>query len=136
MMLGTISIPIILSTTVLSDCSDLLSNMAEPHSVTSGGRLTTVPEGDGATAKRSKVVRGAVALSLSVLLIQACASGDVAAVANLVSEQNAKNPDVRRSESPARPATLRNRCQGSGERTIPLRFMQPPEGATSMLSDT
>ena len=61
--------------------------MVEPHSVTSG----TVLEGEhyGATAKRSKVVCGAVALSLSVLLIQACASGDVAAVANLVSEQNA-----------------------------------------------
>ena len=42
-------------------------------------------------AQRSGVLRSAVALSLTLLLIQACASGDVAAVASLVSEQNA-NP--------------------------------------------
>ena len=36
----------------------------------------------------SDVGRGALALSLTVLLIQACASGDVAAVADLVSEKN------------------------------------------------
>ena len=36
----------------------------------------------------SDVGRGALALSLTVLLIQACASGDVAKVADLVSEKN------------------------------------------------
>ena len=38
--------------------------------------------------RHSGVRRGALALSLTVLLIQACASGDVAAVADLVSEKN------------------------------------------------
>ncbi|CAI8019530.1 hypothetical protein GBAR_LOCUS11736 [Geodia barretti] len=71
--------------------------MAEPHGLTNRGpRIPKLESGEknngvGATAQRSNVVRGAVALSLSLLLIQACASGDVAAVANLVSEQNA-NP--------------------------------------------
>ena len=41
------------------------------------------------SAQQAGVGRSALALSLTVLLIQACASGDVAAVANLVSEQNA-----------------------------------------------
>ena len=44
-------------------------------------------EGDG-SALHSGVGRGAVTLSLTVLLIQACASGDVAKVADLVSERN------------------------------------------------
>ena len=71
--------------------------MAEPHGLTNRGpRIPKLESGEknngvGATAQRSNVVRGAVALSLSLLLIQACASGDVAAVANFVSEQNA-NP--------------------------------------------
>ena len=38
--------------------------------------------------RHSGVGRGALALSLTVLLIQACASGDVAKVADLVSENN------------------------------------------------
>ena len=38
--------------------------------------------------RHSGLGRGALALSLTVLLIQACASGDVAAVADLVSEKN------------------------------------------------
>ena len=38
---------------------------------------------------RSDVLRGVVALSLTALLIQACASGDVAAVVNLVTERHA-----------------------------------------------
>ena len=44
-------------------------------------------KGDGSPAN-SRVGRGAVALSLTVLLIQACASGEVAKVADLVSEKN------------------------------------------------
>ena len=36
-----------------------------------------------------EVLRGVVALSLTALLIQACASGDVAAVVNLVTERHA-----------------------------------------------
>ena len=44
-------------------------------------------EGDS-SALHSGVGRGALALSLTVLLIQACASGDVANVADLVSEKN------------------------------------------------
>ena len=38
---------------------------------------------------RSDLLRGVVALSLTALLIQACASGDVAAVVNLVTERHA-----------------------------------------------
>ena len=38
---------------------------------------------------RSDLLRGVVALSLTALLIQACASGDVAAVVNLVTERRA-----------------------------------------------
>ena len=41
------------------------------------------------SSSRSALRRRAAALSLTVLLIQACASGDVAAVADLVSEKNA-----------------------------------------------
>ena len=48
---------------------------------------------DGGTREESSpansgVGRGALALSLTVLLIQACASGDVAKVADLVAEKN------------------------------------------------
>ena len=45
-------------------------------------------EGDGSPA-HSGVGRRAAALSLTLLLIQACASGDVAAVVDLVSRKNA-----------------------------------------------
>ena len=38
---------------------------------------------------RSDLLRGVVALSLTALLIQACTSGDVAAVVNLVTERRA-----------------------------------------------
>ena len=41
------------------------------------------------SSSRSAFRRRATALSLTVLLIQACASGDVAAVADLVSKKNA-----------------------------------------------
>ena len=41
------------------------------------------------SSSRSALRRRAAALSLTVLLIQACASGDVAAVADLVTEKNA-----------------------------------------------
>ena len=44
-------------------------------------------KGDSSPAN-SGLGRGALALSLTVLLIQACASGDVAEVADLVSEKN------------------------------------------------
>ena len=44
-------------------------------------------KGDG-SPENSGVGRGAVALYLTVLIIQACASGDVAKVADLVSEKN------------------------------------------------
>ena len=43
---------------------------------------------DRGSPPNSGVGRGALALSLTVLLIQACASGDVAKVADLVSEKN------------------------------------------------
>ena len=45
-------------------------------------------DGDGSPA-HSGVGRRAAALSLTLLLIQACASGDVVAVVDLVSEKNA-----------------------------------------------
>ena len=38
---------------------------------------------------RSNPLRGVVALSLTALLIQACTSGDVATVVNLVTERHA-----------------------------------------------
>ena len=60
-----------------------------------GGRGETQPKNGekescrSATVQQSNVAQCAVAISLSLLLIQACASGDVATVTNLISKQNA-----------------------------------------------
>ena len=60
--------------------------MADPGGSSENSAEQSKREG---SRPRSDLLRGVVALSLTALLIQACASGDVAAVVNLVTERHA-----------------------------------------------
>ena len=73
-----------------------MANVDDPGGSSENSAEQSKREG---SRSRSDLLRGVVALSLTALLIQACTSGDVAAVVNLVTERHASASEPQDEES-------------------------------------